>query len=148
MTRLWPISPMRRTIASNLRCMNAFETVTIVVTAGAAVLGLIVCALTGSPLSRLGRDGVAWFDHLADLPIDQRPSEDELEAPIPRRPLTGRRCSRGRALIPRAVQACEDAHSPTRPDTPSVLGSTSTIASAGISPRLAAAMMAPAEGAS
>ena len=37
-----------------------------------------------------GRDGAMWFDHLADLPLEERPSEDALDAPIPRRPLHGR----------------------------------------------------------
>ena len=46
------------------------------------------------PLSRLGRDGSMWFDHLADVPLDERPSEDALDAPIPRRPLVGRSSAR------------------------------------------------------
>ena len=62
----------------------------IVVVAGTATIGLIDYIRGGGPLGRLGRDGVVWFDHLADLPIDQRPLEDELDAPIPRRPLVGR----------------------------------------------------------
>ena len=73
--------------------MNALQTVTILVVAGTAIVGLIDYLLRGGPLSRLGRlgrDGAVWFDHLADLPIDRRPSEDELDAPIPRRPLSGR----------------------------------------------------------
>jgi hypothetical protein len=73
--------------------VNALQTVTILVVAGTAIVGLIDYLRRGGPLSqlsRLGRDGVVWFDRLADLPIDQRPSEDELDAPIPRRPLTGR----------------------------------------------------------
>ena len=70
--------------------MNALETVTILVSGGVAVLGLIDYVRNGGPLSRLGRDGSVWFDHLSDLPIDQRPSEDALDAPIPRRPLVGR----------------------------------------------------------
>lgn len=44
--------------------------------------------------------------------------------------------------------ACAAAHSCARPGAPSVCGSTSTMASAGIFARLAAAMMASAEGAS
>jgi hypothetical protein len=76
----------RRTVED----MNTFETVTILVTAGAAVIALVDYVRHGGPLSRLGRDGVVWFDHLADVPLDERPSEDALDAPIPRRPLVGR----------------------------------------------------------
>ena len=72
-----------------MRYVNAFETVTILVTAGGTLAGLII-AFRGGVLSGLGRDGAMWFDHLADLPIEQRPSEDERDAPIPRRPLHGR----------------------------------------------------------
>jgi hypothetical protein len=70
--------------------VNALQTITILVVAGTAAVGLIDYLRRGGPLSRLGRDGVVWFDHLADMPIDQRPSEDQLDAPIPRRPLAGR----------------------------------------------------------
>jgi hypothetical protein len=70
--------------------VNALETVTILVTAGAAVLAAVDYVRNGGPLSRLGREGAVWFDHLADMPLDQRPSEDALDAPIPRRPLVGR----------------------------------------------------------
>ena len=70
-----------------MRYVNALETVTIVVVAGTGVLGVIDYLRSGGPLTRLGRDGSVWFDHLADLPIDERPAEDALDAPIPRRPL-------------------------------------------------------------
>lgn len=77
----------RRRKEGYVEIVNAFEAVTILVTAGSALLGLVHYFRNGGPLSRLGRDGVMWFDHLADLPIAERPSEDELDAPIPRRPL-------------------------------------------------------------
>lgn len=67
--------------------MYAFETVTIAVVVGTVALGLIDYLRVGGPLSRLGRDGAMWFDHLSDLPLEERPSEDALDAPIPRRPL-------------------------------------------------------------
>jgi hypothetical protein len=70
--------------------MNALQTVTIAVTAGTAALGLVDYLRHGWPLRSLGRDGVMWFDHLADVPLEERPSEDALDAPIPRRPLHGR----------------------------------------------------------
>ncbi len=84
---------MSRRIATGRRTVdhvNAFETVTVVVTATAAVTGLIDFVRNGGPLRRLGRDGSVWFDHLADVPLEARPSEDALDAPIPRRPLVGR----------------------------------------------------------
>jgi len=70
--------------------VNAYEIVTIAVTAGAVLFGVIDYLRTGSALVGLGQSGKFWFDHLADMPFDQRPSEDELDAPIPRRPLRGR----------------------------------------------------------
>lgn len=69
-----------------MKCVNALETITILVTAGATLVG-VVNAFRGGVLSRLGRDGVMWFDHIDDLPLDERPSEDDRDAPIPRRPL-------------------------------------------------------------
>lgn len=41
-------------------------------------------------LNELGRRGSNWFDRAEDLPIEDRPSEDDLDAPIPQRPLRGR----------------------------------------------------------
>lgn len=73
-----------------LDCVNALETLIVLVVAGTALVGLFDYLRHGWPLKRLGRDGQMWFDHLADLPLEQRPSEDELDAPIPRRPLYGR----------------------------------------------------------
>lgn len=70
--------------------MNIYETVTILVTAGTAVVGLLDYLRSGPPLTQLGRQGMLWFDHLTDLPIADRPSEDEIDSPIPRRPLRGR----------------------------------------------------------
>jgi hypothetical protein len=70
--------------------VNVYEIVTIGVTAGALLFGVIDYLRTGSALVGLGRGGALWFDHLADQPFDQRPSEDDRDAPIPRRPLRGR----------------------------------------------------------
>jgi len=71
--------------------MNAYATITILVTVGAAVIGLVDSLRSGGPLSQLSRrDGGFWFEHPDDLPIEQRPSEDAIDAPIPRRPLRGR----------------------------------------------------------
>jgi hypothetical protein len=71
-------------------CVNVYEIVTIAVTAGTVVFGVIDYLRTGSALVGLGESGSFWFDHLADRPFEQRPSEDEVDAPIPRRPLRGR----------------------------------------------------------
>jgi len=70
--------------------MNAYETVTILVTAGAAVVGAVDYLRSGGAFASAGRTGGLWFDHAADQPIDQRPSEDAVDLPIPRRPLRGR----------------------------------------------------------
>lgn len=70
--------------------MNAYETVTIIVTAGAVLIGVVDYLRSGGPIAQLGRYGTLWFDHIGDLPIEQRPSEDERDAPIPRRALRGR----------------------------------------------------------
>lgn len=70
--------------------MYGFETVTVLTTVGAAVVGLVSFMRSGGPLAQLGRQGLLWFDHAADHALDERPSEDALDAPIPRRPLRGR----------------------------------------------------------
>jgi hypothetical protein len=70
--------------------MNAYETVTILVTAGAAVVGLIDYVRSGGAFSSASHAGTLWFDHAADQPIEDRPSEDAVDLPIPRRPLRGR----------------------------------------------------------
>jgi hypothetical protein len=69
-----------------LHFMSAFEAVTILVTAGGVLIGLVAYFRTGGPLTELGRHGVMWFEHPLDRPIEDRPSEDERDAPIPRRP--------------------------------------------------------------
>jgi hypothetical protein len=70
--------------------MSAFEVVIIVV----AVVG-IGLALTprfglGRALSRLGRGGGLWFEHTDERELAERPTGDERDAPLPRRPLRGR----------------------------------------------------------
>lgn len=69
--------------------MNAYETVTILVTVGTAVGGLVDYVRSGGPLTQLGRQDALWFEHPADRPFSERPAEDH-DAPIPRRPLRGR----------------------------------------------------------
>jgi hypothetical protein len=71
--------------------MSSYETLTILVTVGAAVVGLVDYLRSGGPLAQLAhREGRLWFDHADERPLEERPSEDEPDAPIPRRPLRGR----------------------------------------------------------
>jgi hypothetical protein len=70
--------------------MYGFETVTIVATAGAAAAGAWGYLRGGGPLATLGQQGTLWFEHVTDRPLAEVPSEDEVDLPIPRRPLRGR----------------------------------------------------------
>ena len=70
--------------------MNAYETLTIVVTAGVAAIGLVDYLRSGGGFASDGRSGTLWFDHTNDRPIEDLPSEDAVDLPIPRRPLRGR----------------------------------------------------------
>ena len=70
--------------------MYGFEIVTIATTAGAVVAGTWAYLRGGGPLAQLGRQGSLWFEHVADLPLADVPSEDDVDLPIPRRPLRGR----------------------------------------------------------
>ncbi len=56
----------------------------------AVAVALVNTLRHGGPLDQLGRQGATWFSHERDLPLDQRPSEDERDAPLPRRSLRGR----------------------------------------------------------
>lgn len=76
--------------SSTFRAVNAYETITILVTGGTAFVGAIDYLRFGGPMIQLGRQGALWFEHVADRPIDERPSEDDIDLPIPRRPLRGR----------------------------------------------------------
>jgi hypothetical protein len=70
--------------------MYDFEIVTIVATVGAAVAGAYGYLRGGGPLAQLGRQGEFWFEHVSDRPLSEAPSEDQVDLPIPRRPLRGR----------------------------------------------------------
>ena len=70
--------------------MSTYETVLFLVVAGALLVGIFDYLRGGGPLTQLGRQGALWFDHPADRAIADRPSEDQIDAPIPRRPLRGR----------------------------------------------------------
>jgi hypothetical protein len=70
--------------------MNAFLVVIIIVAVFGIALGLTPRFGTFRLLSRVGRRGGSWIDHSEDQPIEDRPGEDERDAPIPVRPLRGR----------------------------------------------------------
>jgi hypothetical protein len=70
--------------------MYGFEMVTIGATAGAAAAGAWGYLRGGGPLATLGQQGTLWFEHVTDRPLAEVPSEDEVDLPIPRRPLRGR----------------------------------------------------------
>jgi hypothetical protein len=57
---------------------------------GTVVVGAFDYVRRGGPLAQLGRMGGLWFDHADDHAIADRPSEDQIDAPIPRRRLRGR----------------------------------------------------------
>ena len=70
--------------------MIAFQ----IVTLGVAMIGIVAAVFIsfsgGGPLASLGRSGQMWFHHAEDLALSEQPSEDERDAPIPRRRLRGR----------------------------------------------------------
>jgi hypothetical protein len=70
--------------------MNAFEIVTLVVSLVAIVIALLTYFRFSRVVQDLGRHGGNWFDHAEDMQVGDRPSEDERDAPIPKRPLRGR----------------------------------------------------------
>ena len=82
------LSDRRRRPTFNV--MYGFETVTIITTIGAALVGTVGYMRSGGPLAQLGRYGTLWFDHASDRPLAEAPSEDDADLPIPRRPLRGR----------------------------------------------------------
>lgn len=69
---------------------NAFEIVIVAVAVVAILLSFTRYFRTGRVLAELGRSGSMWFEHEEDREIDDRPGEDAVETPIPRRPLRTR----------------------------------------------------------
>ena len=70
--------------------MSAFEIVTLSVTLIAAALSLTPYFRVSRVLADLGRQGVTWFERDEEREIAERPLEDAVDSPIPRRPLRGR----------------------------------------------------------
>jgi hypothetical protein len=69
--------------------MNAFEVVLVIVTVGALLFAAASYFRMRRVLDRLGNSPGA-FAHPDDRPLSERPSEDEPDAPLPKRPLRGR----------------------------------------------------------
>ena len=69
--------------------MSTFEIVTIAVTLLSLAVRFTRYFRTGRVLADLGK-GSMWFDHQEDLGFDERPIDDEVDAPIPHRPLRAR----------------------------------------------------------
>jgi hypothetical protein len=70
--------------------MTTFAIITFIVCGAGIALSLTPYFRVMTVLQELGRQGLTWFEHPQDRPVEQRPSEDAVDAPIPRRPLRAR----------------------------------------------------------
>ena len=70
--------------------MYALEAVTIIVTVGAVLVALTPPFRFGRAFGEFGRQGGMWFERGEDRPVEERPSEDAIDPPLPRRPLRAR----------------------------------------------------------
>jgi hypothetical protein len=70
--------------------VSTFAIVVIVVAVVGIALALTPWFSISRVLSGFGRHGKTWMDHQDDQAIEDRPTGDEQEAPIPARPLRGR----------------------------------------------------------
>jgi hypothetical protein len=70
--------------------MQPFETVTIAVTVIALALCLTRWFRLGHVMADLGRQGTMWFEHNEDRDVEEQPTEDAVDSPLPRRPLRSR----------------------------------------------------------
>jgi hypothetical protein len=70
--------------------MNAWELVTIVVSVVAVLIAATTYFRLSNVLQDLGRHGRDWFEHPEDRELEDRPSDDERDEPIPKRRLRGR----------------------------------------------------------
>ncbi len=66
--------------------MSASAIVTTVVCAIALVLAVKYFGGFGE----IGRRGHGWIEHDQNVPVSERPSDEEPDRPLPRRPLRGR----------------------------------------------------------
>ncbi|MHB8658934.1 MAG: hypothetical protein ACYC91_13445 [Solirubrobacteraceae bacterium] len=69
---------------------NAYEWTTVVVGVVAVAVCLAPIMRPGRALSDLGRQGVTWFEQPGERSIDELPSEDAVDDPLPHRELRGR----------------------------------------------------------
>jgi hypothetical protein len=69
---------------------STFEIVTVTVCVVGALLSLTAYFRPGRVLRELGRTGATWLEHPDERSLAELPSEDALDAPIPRRPLRSR----------------------------------------------------------
>ncbi len=70
--------------------MSTFVLVTIVVCCASILIAAVLFFRTGPVLDGLGRSGWLWMDHEQDLPLEDQPSEDDPDLPLPKRALRGR----------------------------------------------------------
>lgn len=70
--------------------MNALELITIVVSGVGFALAATPFFNSGRTLDQLGREGLLWFERAEERSLEELPSEDARDEPIPRRPLRGR----------------------------------------------------------
>jgi hypothetical protein len=86
------VSPNSHTGAQarpNFLDMSTFALVTIVVCCASAVIAAYLFARTVPALDGVGRGGL-WMDHQQDLPLEDQPSQDDPDLPLPKRALRGR----------------------------------------------------------
>jgi hypothetical protein len=70
--------------------MSLFEVVLIVVFIVCVPLAAVIHFPVRKLIEQAGRRGGLWFEHPEDVPVQDVPSEDERDPPIPRRQLPGR----------------------------------------------------------
>jgi hypothetical protein len=70
--------------------MSLFEVVLIVVCSVGVLLAAGIHFPVRKLIEQVGRRGGLWFEHPDDIPVQDEPSEDERDPPIPRRRLRGR----------------------------------------------------------
>ena len=69
--------------------MSAFEVVLIVVAVGAILVACTNYFRLRNVISQLG-ESPRSFEHPDDRPASERPSEDERDEPLPKRPMRGK----------------------------------------------------------
>jgi hypothetical protein len=70
--------------------ITTFEIVMFVVTALAIAACFTRFFSVRRAVASLGRQGAFWFEHEEDRAVEDRPTEDGRDAPLPRRPVRAR----------------------------------------------------------